>query len=314
MHPYNWKPVPQSILKSREIAAAVEDIGYTVVDFLKEEELKKLDELYRQHHHIDVKDGGMFYSVYSKDVLYRKKIHAAVNDVLQQAFDRFLTGYRVALNAFVIKAPGPKSEFNVHQDGTGVDEFKYSTLSIWTPLTDIDEKNGALCVMPQSHKMFSPYRGISFPAPYEKIQSTVKKYLYPVYLQRGQAIFFDNRLVHNSMNNQTTENRAVIVSSILPKDAEIITCFKNTEGANANKIELIQHEDAFLLEYDSFLENCHMKPNTGATVAYAEDKYPELSSEAFEALCKEYRVTPYSGSPLFIEHDTCQMIAEPVTV
>jgi hypothetical protein len=161
--------------------------------------------------------------------------------------------------------------------------------------------------------MFSPYRGISFPAPYEKIQSTVKKYLYPVYLKRGQAIFFDNRLVHNSMNNQTAENRAVIVSSILPKDAEIVTCFKSPDGGNANKIELIKHEDAFLLEYDSFLDNCHLKPNSGDSVGFVEDKYPELTSEEFENLCKEYQVEQYAGSSLFVEDETCHMIAEPVS-
>jgi hypothetical protein len=313
MHPFNWKPVQQSIIKNQEIADEVNRSGYAVVDFLSVDELNKLEELYHQHHNIQVKDGGMFYSVYSKDVIYRKKIHAAVNEILQNAFDRFLTDYRVALNAFVIKAPGPKSEFNVHQDGTGIDEFKYSTLSIWIPLADIHEKNGALCVIPKSHRMFSPYRGISFPAPYEKIQSTVKKYLYPVYLKRGQAIFFDNRLVHNSMNNQTAQNRAVIVSSILPKDAEIITCFKSPDGGNANKIELIKHEDAFLLEYDSFLDNCHLKPNSGTTVGFVEDKYPELNSEEFENLCKEYQVEQYTGAPLFVEDETCHMIAEPVS-
>ena len=211
-HPYDWKPVPQTVIRDEAVSTAVSETGYRIVPFLEPAELEALRALYARLHNIQTGEGGMFYSVYSKNVAYRQEVHHEINTVLQDAFARHLHHFQVMLNAFVIKSPGKKSEFNVHQDATGLDEFRYSPLSIWIPLLDITPQNGALCVMPKSHGVFSPYRSISFPSPYDAIQPAVKKYLHPLYLHAGEAIFFDNRLVHNSMANHTPENRPAVRS------------------------------------------------------------------------------------------------------
>lgn len=312
MNAYNWKPVEQTVIKDEELAAQVNNEGFKVVAFLSEEELVKLDDLYAQNHSIKQQDGGMFYSVYSKDVEYRKIVHESIGKIIEQALERFLKDYRVVLNAFVIKAPGKKSEFSIHQDGTGLDELTYSPLSIWFPLQNTDIANGTLCVIPRSHRMFSPYRGISFPAPYDKIQPTLKRYLQPIPLKRGEAIFFDNRLIHNSTNNLSDKNRVAIVSSIFPAKAKVITCYKHPSD-KSNPIELIEHEDSFLLEYDGFLENCHLKPNSGHTINTVNDLTKEISDMEFDQLCNEYGVTAYKGERIFNNGESCNMIGEPIT-
>lgn len=306
-----WKPVPHSIVKDVELRKRLHEEGYAVVPLVDSDTIASLLALFHQHHRFSGKAGGMFYSVYSEDTGYRKLVHAAIEAILQPVLNKILDNYKVVLNSFIVKAPGPQSEFYLHQDSTGTDEFLYSTLSIWLPLHDIDETNGAMCVIPKSHKLFSPYRGISFKAPFENAVQTARRFLQPVYLKAGEAILFDNRILHNSMQNKSSKARVVVMSASLPKNAPLMVCYKNALQPNT-KIELIQQNEDYLFENTNFLKNCHLRPNYGTTIGWVEDNYPMLSDEGLLALFEQNGILPTD----FFDSNTqpyCNMIGEPVS-
>ncbi|MCX6199880.1 MAG: phytanoyl-CoA dioxygenase family protein, partial [Bacteroidetes bacterium] len=170
-------------------------------------------------HNFEIAKGGMFYSLYSRDIEYRKTVHESIGEIMKPVYDSLFSDYKVVLNSFIVKVSGPESEFCLHQDSTSIDETKYSSLSVWIPLQDTNMSNGCMCVVPYSHRMFSPYRGISFEQPFESIEGTVRKYLYPIELKKGDIFLFDNRIVHNSVINTSGENRVVVMSGIYPKEA-----------------------------------------------------------------------------------------------
>jgi hypothetical protein len=306
-----WKPVKHTIIKSKETTDTIHDLGYQVSPFLDESALNELRQLYDKTHQIDDKKGGMFYSVYSRDLEYRKKVHDEIGRIIQPSLDKYLQDYKVIINSFVIKAPGPKSEFHLHADTTGLDERKHSALNVWIPLIDVDKDNGALALVPESHKFFTPYRSISFPAPFDHIQSTVKKYLEIIPVKAGEALIFDNRMLHNSPPNTSNETRVAIVCGLFPKDVSMMTCHK-AEYKLGGDVELIEHDDDFLLTYPKFLLDCQDRPESGKSLGFVSDDYNEISSEEFQELCTMHNVK--EKNQMSIDSTDCNLIEEPIHI
>ncbi|MCC6371008.1 MAG: phytanoyl-CoA dioxygenase family protein [Bacteroidia bacterium] len=303
----NWKPVFHSVVKNQALAQTLHEKGYAVLPFLNTDQIKQLKQLYANEHNIKAEKGAMFYTLYSKDHAYRKRIHENIGEIIKPLFEEHFKDYKNVINIFINKISGQDSGFYTHQDTTALDEFTYSPLSIWIPLQDITPENGALGVIEKSHWFFSPYRGISFPFPFSKINDTVKDYLKPIYLKAGEALIFDPRIVHNSFTNTAGSDRIVALCGIFPKDAELITCFK--EKVTGSKIELIKQEDSFLLKNESFFYDCHSRPKTGKTIAIVEEEFPDMDSASFEQLCELNGIEKGFEQQATISH--CEFIAEP---
>ena len=207
-----------------------------MVDFVEQDQVSSLIELYRVEHNLSNENGGMFLSTFSKDIEYRRRIHARTHDILLKSFNKFFVNYDDNINSFAIKTPGKKSHFVIHQDVAAIDETKHSLLNIWTPLDNVILDNGPLFVIPGSHRIFSPYRCPTVPSIISNLQSELYKYAIPVYLNLGQAIFFDPRVVHFSTPNLSTKDRVVIQSRIYPHEANVVVYY-NGDVNNKNRVE-----------------------------------------------------------------------------
>ncbi|MBI3519105.1 MAG: phytanoyl-CoA dioxygenase family protein [Bacteroidetes bacterium] len=307
----HWKPKPHTVFKDIFLTEHLHNVGYAVKPFLSEEQISSLKKLYYEEHNLQMENGGMFYSLYSRDLEYRKRIHDQISGIVSSSFTQYFKDYKNIVNIFITKASGTKSEFYLHQDSTALNEFEHSALSVWIPLQDITESNGALTIIEKTHTFFSPYRGITIKPPFQKIQSTLKKYLKPVYLKAGEAIFFDSRLIHNSLPNYSGEDRLVVLCGIFPKDAKFITCHKDPD--ENSKIELIEQPDSFILENETFYHDCHSRPASGVVIARVEDNFPEMESATFIELCKKNGV---KQQQLINELSTtqCHFESEPIVV
>jgi hypothetical protein len=304
-----WEPVLHFVVKDTELREVLHTDGYCIVDFADESIIDQLCELYKRLHKLDNREGGMFYGLYSMDMAYRKEVHDAINEMLSERFDYFFTDYKNVINFFITKLPGPKSELNIHQDMTSLDENRFSPLSVWLPLQDINKDNGAVCLIPRTQYFFSPYRSISFTSPYQHLSQEVLPYLRPIYLKKGQALLFDPRVLHHSMPNLSKDPRIAIVSGIFPEEADIITCFK--EPRSGSKIELLLQPEEFLLYNKNFYQNCTDRPETGERIGQVSKEMPSMSAREFRNLCEKYKVEPYEGSITFMNNN-CEMIGEPV--
>jgi phytanoyl-CoA dioxygenase PhyH len=307
-----WQPVKQAVLKSPVFAEALQGVGYTVAGKLDNEVLEKLRALYQSLHHFRAPQGGMFYSVYSHDLVYRKKVHKGIAQILSTVYESLFTNYKSVLNSFIVKVSGPESEFSLHQDSTSLDEMRYSCLSVWIPLQDTNISNGCMCVVPHSHKMFSPYRDISFPQPFDAISDTVRKYLQPIELKAGEILLFDNRLVHNSVVNGSGKDRVVVMSGIFPAEAKIIRCYKDLTKKD-NTIEIIEQEDDFLLTFENFFHDCTCRPETGKSIGFVDWDIKAMSKEDFVSLCSKYGLKESNYTSVIHQEANQAIIGEPVT-
>ncbi len=306
----NWEPVKHSVFKNKELTDVIHSKGFSTFKALSENQLAQLNDLFDQEHSFNIKDGGMFYSMYSRDKAYRKRVHDSIAEILKPTLETHFKDYRNVVNAFVVKLPGEKSEFYLHQDTTAVDEFKFSPLSLWIPLHDIDETNGALAVIEKTHWFFSPYRGVSFAFPFKKINNTIKKYLQPVYMKAGEILCFDNRIIHNSMANNSDKPRIAVICGIFPKEAEFQTCYK--APVENSPIELYHHDDNYMMDYPHFFYNCTDRPITGKKGKIVSTLFPEMSAEEFEDLCQLNGIEQVGKLDNAEANTTnCQLIAEP---
>jgi len=306
----NWKPVKHVVFKSNERAEQIHTTGLSVFDGLSPDQLKELNELFEAEHSFDVKEGGMFYSMYSRDKEYRKRVHETIAEILKPTLEANFKDYKNVVNAFVVKLPGEKSEFYVHQDTTAVDEFKFSPLSLWIPLHDITPENGALAIIEKTHWFFSPYRGVSFSFPFKKINDTIKKYLKPVYMKAGEIMCFDNRIIHNSMANTSDRPRIAVICGIFPKEARFQTCYRAPE--ENSPIELYHHDNNYMMDYPHFFYNCTDRPHFGEKGDVLSEIFPEMKREEFEELCALNGIEAVNElNEAEATTTNCQLIAEP---
>jgi hypothetical protein len=306
----NWSPKKHTIIKSESLQNAIHENGYTVEGNIGTENIVKLYALYKELHKLNAPQGGNFYSLYSDNLAYRKKVHDTIGEILYPVYDTFFTGYKSVINSFIIKAPGPKSEFTLHQDSTGMDEMKYSPLSIWIPLQDTNLENGTLCLVPKSHSFFYPYRGISFAAPYQDWEVLLRTYLVPLELKAGDIVMFDNRTVHYSHLNKSNADRVVVMSGLFPIGADIEACYLD-ESKPDSPIEIFRMEEDFLLTNTAFFNDCTARPTRGQVVRTVP-ALPKRSRYDFMSYAAANGVQQTNIDELVYVGNTMNIVSEPV--
>ena len=304
-----WQPVENLIIKDEGIRRQILEDGVIKTGNIGTAAIEKLKTAFKQFHNIN--ETGMFYSLYSKDSGYRNQTNDIIIDTLKEVFDQYFTNYKSSFNIFIIKSSHTDEEFFIHQDPSYIDEFKYSPLHVWIPLDQVTADNGGLCFIPKSHKFFAPYRNISFDPPFEHIRPFVRQYLQPLFSDAGEMLIFDPRVLHNSLPNITGETRVVILCGLFPKEAEIISCYKDVEVENS-PIELYRQQEDFFTTYPDFFETCRMRPVVGELIRTERYNYDFVNEEQFAELCEKNGVEKVNYLKVE-ESASCRMFGEPIT-
>ena len=148
-------------------------------------------------------------------------------------------------------------------------------VNIWAPLCDTNKQNGALHLIPKSHRIFPTYRNHNIPNIYDQYHREIKQYMQPMYLKAGEAIIFDNSVVHFSPINKSKKNRIATNIFVTHKEATITICFKDVEK---NKIEIFEQEDTFFTEYQQFGDGENeLRPKIGTSIGFEDYNCPELT-------------------------------------
>lgn len=124
----------------------------------------------------------------------------------------------------------------------------------------------------------------------------------------GEALVFDSRMLHLSFANQSSSVRVAAVCGLFPAEATLITCHKPTYVCGG-KVELIAHDDEFLLTGKNFLIDCQKRPESGRCIGWVDDPYLPISLEEFETLCRRYQLVKTSKQA--VAPTECAMIGEP---
>lgn len=193
--------------------------GYVVTDFLSEAEVATLREHYTTAH--PTTPDRFYASAHVADAEFRRRMHDQLHGVLSGPLDRELPGAKPLGGSFIAKPKGQRGILPPHADWNISDEREYRSYNLWIPLVDTKVENGAVFVLPGSHRWFDSLRGPGLPNPFQPIGQDLWQYMEPLEMKAGQALLYDHRLVHASPVNQTDELRLACVYGILPKEAEM---------------------------------------------------------------------------------------------
>lgn len=144
------------------------------------------------------------------DCGYRKRVSALLAERLDEFVGGLFVDHEPFLRNFLCKWPGLDSELYLHQDWTYVDErVGQRSHVVWIALQDVTGHNGQLRVLRGSHRIDGMPRGTDLDAPWMSHQSVIRARLESVPVQAGDAVVFDNALVHCSYSNNTDLPRVV---------------------------------------------------------------------------------------------------------
>ncbi len=210
-------PVPATTMRSGQDEHRLQREGWTVVDLLGPEECRRLLEVWQEHHPAAVTTWESDF--YSKDPATKRRIHEGIRDVIQPALDARLRDHELLLGAFVTNWPGPDGGLVLHHHSTIVDPRRARSVVVWCAVSEATEANGTLQLVPRSHLLqegVRPERTRSWHE--DHTERLMASHLVPVPLRPGQAIVFDNQLLHCSSANATSSPRIAVAALVVPRD------------------------------------------------------------------------------------------------
>ena len=241
------------ILKDPVLQKNLERQGYVTTPLLTADQIETLSDLYEELRPLHETIGAPIYSTTdtNNEGLIRQ-VDKAIKNLISNSVDRLFCQYRVFIGSYLIKEPGENSGVYPHQDWTLVDESRYVSLSIWCPLIDVDESNGALQVIPGTQSVITPVRTSpdeTFRSPFdESVHEVFHEYLQTVPLKAGEAVIYDHALIHASTPNRSQALRPAFVLGVLPNEAENFMHYKpDSDGKPMIEKYLVDNE--FFMTY-----------------------------------------------------------------
>jgi hypothetical protein len=180
----------------------------------------------------------------------RKKTQNVINANTSYILPRMFNMDKVSVKtggAYQVKPASPVSELGVHQDSTIIDETKDYCLFLWIPFCDVTEDNGPIWVLPGSHLWGNTQRSMSVPWNFAKHADTLRKYMFPVIIKKGDALVFDPALLHGSTPNLSDTVRHSITITIIRKNHQLVYFYKNKDSDTLEKYEV---DESFYEDYD----------------------------------------------------------------
>jgi hypothetical protein len=236
------------------------ELGYVVVDMLDRDGVAQLAELHAAE--CDGDPAGLqFTTQYAAGAA-----KDAIREGLVRAYRRDLAGLlhpqEVVVAAFITKGRSGDSAIPVHLDWAIVDEMRDRSVNVWIPLCDTHESNGALAMLPGSHRLPLTRRGTdtapALAAPPELMQERMT--LVP--MRAGQAVIYDHRTIHGSAANTSGERRVAAVMSLVPAGTALVHYLGGGEG----ELREVQVDARFFHDYVVDPDSDH-GPNVDVLIA-----------------------------------------------
>ncbi len=201
------------IFNDAALQAEFEDRGYVLVDFLTEAEVAELTAIYRDLNGQPTQM-GFSTSNMSMDAGYRRNVSEAIIRVFTRAANRYFDRCKMFFGIFTAKQPGQeRSVCSMHQDPAYVDESQYTGMTLWVPLVDTDETNGALEVIDRSHLLNGWPRSTLPRFPYNNLTTLLlKKYFKRLDIKAGQAYLGSSKVFHWSPPNASDRERVAALA------------------------------------------------------------------------------------------------------
>jgi ectoine hydroxylase-related dioxygenase (phytanoyl-CoA dioxygenase family) len=264
------------IFKSEDFQKHFDENGYVIVPFLNEEMVQDLSAFYealKDKHEITA---SVHSTCDTNDQELIRTVDKRIKDTIIKRAEEIFFDYKLFLSNFLIKEPGEDSSIYPHQDWTFVDESRFASASIWCPLTDVDEKNGCIRVLKGSHCFVETLRASpDYPSAFREVVEMMDQFMVSLPMRAGEALIYNHALIHASSPNLSELPRPVVVTAIIPREAELYFYYY-APAPGARKIEKFQVDTEFFYSYPK-----HSRPQKVKSLGYVERIFKAISPTDF---------------------------------
>lgn len=250
----------RNVLQNQELETEFQEQGFVSVPFISEKEIEFLK---KEFDRLIVSSEGMIgpedteikvaevcdidFTFLDKNIEHKKEVFDSVVGVFEPFYKDILADYKPIIANFIRKKAVIGKETLLHQNWAFIDERKGTSVSIWCPLIDSTRKNGALEVVPKSHKRFGEIRGPMIPWELEGIKNEIiANDLVCCDTKAGNAVIIDDSIIHYTYPNTTDELRLAIQLILVPKEQDCIHYHMNPENGDLEVHTLKVDKDFFM--------------------------------------------------------------------
>ena len=240
-------------------------LGYVKVQLLDKDDVQALLDHYNEQNFQTADNENFFVSLNNADSDTVRSVRKEIEEIIFPKTQEVLKDCQIFTASYVVKEPGEKNIVPPHQDWTFVDESNYCSASVWTPLVDVTEENGALGVIPGSHNIFNYPR--ASPSPQYKAGLTDHVFtLFPyveiIDMKAGESLIFNNKLIHASPPNHSDQTRIAVGIGITQKEAQLLHYYL-TPNSGDRTLEVYEVDADFFNVYNNVnMRNLYLEGKT----------------------------------------------------
>ena len=203
----------------------------------------------------------------------RARVLAEVGQIIAPELGSILDDYRVIGAGFRVKQVGAESGLPLHQDPTQVDEDRYWIMNIIVPLVETSRENGALQVVPGSHRIMPKLRSLDLEDRAETfaLAEVIEPLTETIPMQAGDAIFYFQSILHGSGPNEATDVRPVVLGTLMPRDARVTVYFRKPDQPNV--FECYEVPDDYFNQMEDFDREHRLRPKVGRRLEDVPDTF-----------------------------------------
>ena len=207
----------------------------------------ELTDFYYQYHSKNLE--GMYATAHLPDIDLRMKMNNAIKEKFERPIAETFCNVTALGGSFIAKGKGGHGTLKPHQDWNIVDENKYRSFNIRVPLVDVNQDNGAICIMPKSHLWLKNFHSANIPSQFQNVEAQLWDKMIQLNMKAGEALIYDHRLIHASGENHSEEIRLTTVFGIIPDEARMFYYHQKHE----NTVEEYESNSEFFL-YENIFE------------------------------------------------------------
>ncbi len=202
---------------------------------------------------------GITTSYLENDMALREHIFNIVQKTLSPHIDELLNEYQILSCGLFVKSPNG-GWLDLHYHPTVVEDLKHWVIDIWCPLQSTDYSNGTICVVPESHRIFPMVIDLSPQEPpfYHSYAEEIRNhYSVPIPARAGEAVLFEDSLLHWSPRNMSESPRYAIHCTCIPREASPVCIY--TKRDDDQFLEMYEVNDRFYLERSKNRQSDNLK-------------------------------------------------------
>lgn len=142
----------------------------------------------------------------------------SLDAIVTDRITALLGGSRIVGGCLIAKLAG-SDRLDIHQHQPLTPDIHDRVVLCWIPLSDVAEDTGALRLVPGSHRILRHVQSFSSPPYFQDFQDAIEtRHAITVPMQAGQALLFENSLLHGSTHTHGTPQHQIrVLATAIPE-------------------------------------------------------------------------------------------------